>query len=233
MLYLEGALPAWFYKVWGSVTTVPLFKNRVRESLRPVGVMTPLIRTLHSYGIRENRMALTSFLEPQQLCLSLSGGHKLVNAVRMMLEENPDFVCIKVDLRNAHNEVSRAAIIEELEEEPTLRHLAWHAATVLAPHHGLEIGGIKWGEQEEGKRQGDGEAPAYFAVAIQKDVRKLDELVKTSGGASLFGNDDGYVVAPLEVAKDGIRRFKHGLRDRCGLQLQEEKTELYSMAGGS
>ena len=228
MLYLEGALPAWFYKVWGSVTTVPLFKNRVRESLRPVGVMTPLIRTLHSYVIRENRMALTSFLEPQQLCLSLSGGHKLVNAVRMMLEENPDFVCIKVDLRNAHNEVSRAAIIEELEKEPTLRHLAWHAATVLAPHHGLEIGGIKWGEQEEGKRQGDGEAPAYFAVAIQKDVRKLDELVKTSGGASLFGNDDGYVVAPLEVAKDGIRRFKHGLRDRCGLQLQEEKTELYS-----
>ena len=129
-----------------------------------------------------------------------------------MMEENPDFVVIKVDLRNAHNEVSRAAIIEELEEEPTLRHLAWHAATVLAPSHGLEIGGVKWGEQDEGKSQGDGEAPAYFAVAIQKDVRKLDELVKTSGGASLFGNDDGYVVAPLEVAKDGISRFKLGLR---------------------
>ena len=28
MLYLTGALPAWFYKVWGSVTTVPLFKTR-------------------------------------------------------------------------------------------------------------------------------------------------------------------------------------------------------------
>ena len=213
MLYLKGDLPAWFYKVWGSVTTVPLWKTRERQSLRPVGVMTPLIRTLHSYVIRENRAALTTFLEPQQLCLSLSGGHKLVNAVRMMMEENPDFVVIKVDLRNAHNEVSRAAIIEEREEEPTLRHLAWHAATVLAPQHGLEIGGIKWGEQEEGKRQVDGEAPAYFAVAIQKDVRKLDELVSTSGGASLFGNDDGYVVAPLEVAKDGISSFKLGLRE--------------------
>ena len=65
-------------------------------------------------------------------------------------------------------------------------------------------------------------------MAIQKDVRKLDELVSTSGGASLFGNDDGYVVAPLEVAKAGITRFKLGLRDRCGLELQENKTELFS-----
>ena len=80
-----------------------------------------MIRTLHSLVIRENRAVLTSFLEPQQLCMSLSGGHKLVNAVRMLLEDNPDFVCYKLDLRNAHNEVARAAILEELEEEPTLR----------------------------------------------------------------------------------------------------------------
>ena len=62
MLYLTGALPAWFFKVWGSVTTVPLFKTRERQALRPVGVMTPLIRSLHSLVIRENREALTSFL---------------------------------------------------------------------------------------------------------------------------------------------------------------------------
>ena len=117
MLYLTGALPPWFYAVWGSVTTVPLFKTRERTSLRPVGVMTPLVRTLHSLVIKENRAVLTSFLEPQQLCMSLSGGHKLVNAVRMLLEDNPDFVCYKLDLRNAHNEVARAAIPEELEEE--------------------------------------------------------------------------------------------------------------------
>ena len=103
MLYLTGALPAWFYQVWGSVTTVPLYKTRDRISLRPVGIMNPLIRSLHSLVIRENRAALTNFLEPQQLCLSLSGGHKLVNAVRMLLEENPTHICIKIDLRNAHN----------------------------------------------------------------------------------------------------------------------------------
>ena len=218
MLYLTGALPAWFYKVWGSVTIVPLHKTIERQSLRPVGVMTPL----HSLVIRENRMALTSFLEPQQLCLSLSGGHKLVNSVRMLLEENPTFVCIKLDLRNAHNEVSRAAVVEELEAEPTLRHLAWHAATVLAPDHGLEIGGVKWGEQEEGQRQGDSKASAEFAVAIHKDVKEADRKVSASGGAALFGNDDGYILAPLEVGKAALANFKKGAKDRCG------KTELYS-----
>ena len=228
MLYLTGSLPAWFYGVWGSVTTVPLHKTRERITLRPVGVMTPLIRTLHSMVIRENRIPLTSFLEPQQLCLSLSGGHKLVNGVRMLLEENPNFVCFKLDLRNAHNEVARAAILEELEEEPTLRHMVWHAATVLAPGHGLEIGGVKWGDQEEGERQGDGEASAFFSVAIHRDVKRLDAAVAASGGAGMFGNDDGYVIGPLEVAGPALRDFKHSLRERCGLQLQEDKTELYS-----
>ena len=173
-------------------------------------------------------MALTSFLEPQQLCLSLSGGHKLVNSVRMILEENPTFVCFKMDLRNAHNEVSRAAIVEELEAEPTLRHLAWHAATVLAPDHGLEIGGVKWGEQEEGERQGDSKASAEFAVAVHKDVKEADREVSGSGGAALFGNDDGYIIAPLAVGKVALANFKQGVKDRCGLHLQQDKTELYS-----
>ena len=121
------------------------------------------------------------------------------------------------------------SIIEELEAEPTLRHLAWHAATVLAPNHGLEIGGEKWGEQEDGERQGNSEASAYFAVAIHKDVRKMDESVSASGGAALFGNDDGYIVAPPNEAKAALRTFKESMRIRCGLHLQEEKTELYSL----
>ena len=77
----------------------------------------------------------------------------MVNALRMMLEERLT-ACIKIDLHSPHNEVSRAANIVELEAEPTLRHLAWHAATVLAPNKDLEIGGVEWGDQEGGKRQG-------------------------------------------------------------------------------
>ena len=83
--YLNGHLPAWFYRVWGTVTTVPLFKTSQREAdkLRPVGVKNPLIRTINRQAARQNRPALQSHLEPQQLALSPAGGHKLVHMVRM------------------------------------------------------------------------------------------------------------------------------------------------------
>ena len=64
MARLFNALPDWHSPtlVLQGVTTVSLFKTRERQSLRPVGVMTPLIRTLHSHVIIENRVALTKFL---------------------------------------------------------------------------------------------------------------------------------------------------------------------------
>ena len=43
MLYLNGQLPPWWFRVWASVTTVPLFKTVERETVRPVGVRNPLI----------------------------------------------------------------------------------------------------------------------------------------------------------------------------------------------
>ena len=40
---------------------------------------------------------------------------------------------VKLDVRNAHNEVWRSAVIKALEAEPTLQHLAWFAAVIVAP----------------------------------------------------------------------------------------------------
>ena len=52
--------------------------------------------------------------------MSVSGGGKLVYSIRMLSEERRDFVVVKIDMKNAFNEVSRASIIEALEEEPSL-----------------------------------------------------------------------------------------------------------------
>ena len=68
---------------------------------------------------------LTEFLEPEQLALSKAGGAKLVHKIRMLSENNPGMVVVKVDMRNAHYEVFQAALLEALEREPTLRHMAW------------------------------------------------------------------------------------------------------------
>ena len=172
--YLGGELPPWFYQVWLTVMTVPLFKSAEQSAVRPIGIRNPLVREFHKAVVSQNKEAFVKYLEPEQLAMSVAGGGKLVFSVRMLAEDNKDFVVVKIDMKNAFNEVSRAAIIEALEQEPTLQHLASYAATVLAPAAGLESGGKRWGMTEEGTAQGDPVSAPFFYVAWHKDVRELN-----------------------------------------------------------
>ena len=156
MLYLSHSLPAWFDKLWLSQEVVALFKTkeRLKTALRPIGMRTPLLKVFHKEAFHQNRTELTDYLEPQQLGLSKAGGHQLVHSLRMVLEERPDHVCFKMDFHNAHTDVFRRSVVSSLLATPTLRHLAWHAACVLAPASSLESRGEVWGEQEEGEPRG-------------------------------------------------------------------------------
>ena len=158
--------------------TVPLFKNADQEAVRPLGVRNPLARSFHKEGVTQNKEEFVDFLEPEQLAMSVAGGGKLVFSVRMLGEERRDFVAVKIDMENAFNAVSRASIIEGLEEEPSLQYLAGLAAVVLAPAHGLEAGGHKRGESAEGPTPGDPVSAPFFNIAWHKEVKKINEVEK-------------------------------------------------------
>ena len=79
------------------------------------------------------------------------GGAVLTHTVRIMLELREDFVCVCLDVRNAHNEISRQSVVRE----PGLRHLAQHVAICLAGQHSLESCGIAFGKATDGLTQGD------------------------------------------------------------------------------
>ena len=145
----------------------------------------------------------------------------------MMLESNADFICIKLDFKNAFNEVYRSRIIEVLENEPSLQHLAAHAATILAPSSGLESRGVLWGESNEGTTQGDPESGPYFCIAMQEYVRKADRSLDSSGGGARFGWDDGYLIGPTNIVYDTLEEFSEEVHTNCGLTLQRRKTEVY------
>ena len=102
--------------MWGSVTSVPLFKTAEQDPsvLRPVGIKSSFLPVLHRQVVRANTGALRDYLEPCQVALMPGGGAVLVHTVRMMLELRPDFVCVALDVRNAHNEISRRTVVEEL-----------------------------------------------------------------------------------------------------------------------
>ena len=107
----------------------------------------------------QNKEEFVGFLEPKQSAISVAGGGKLVFSIRMLAEERRDFVVV---------EVSRASIIEALEEKPCLQHLAGHAGAVLAPAYGWESGRKKWEESKEGTAQGDAVSSPYFNVSWHK-----------------------------------------------------------------
>ena len=123
-------------------------------------------------------------LEPQQLALSQARGHKLVHQVRQMMEEHKDRVVTQVNVSNAQSKVWRLAIITCLEAEPTLQHLSWFAAVVLAPSTGLETGDEQWGEQGEGETQGDPKAPALMQGEGLTHIQRvaIDETTSVFAG---------------------------------------------------
>ena len=231
MRHIQGKFPPWYYKACMTVETVGLYKtaNQEASQVRPVGMRNPWIKTMHKEVVKQNKKVLTDYLEPQQLGMSVAGGPKLVHCVRMVLEQNPHFICVKLDFKNAFNEVSRARVVEALEEEDTLRHLALHAATLLAPDSGLETQGYLWGEAHEGTTQGDPESGPYFNVAIHKYVRIADSELSKVGGISRFGWDDGYLCGPPEEVFATLESFSSNVYEHCGLELQRSKTEVLCM----
>ena len=80
----------------------------------PIRIRKTLAKPFHRQAIQQNIPDLLSFQEPLQLLLLKVGAGKLVNIVHGMSEAMSDFVAVKVDIRNASHEISRAAVIENL-----------------------------------------------------------------------------------------------------------------------
>ena len=233
MQYVSGKMPPWFYKCVMTVETVGLYKTAEREpdKIRPIGMRNPWIKTIHKEVISQNRELFKSFLEPQQLGMSVAGAAKLVHCIRMTLENNLGFICVKLDFRNAFNEIWRARIVEALEEEETLSHLAQFAAILQSPGSGLESKGVLWGEAEEGVTQGDPTSGPFFCVGIQKFVRKADEKLKESGGMLRCGWDDCYILGKANAVFETLNSFATEVEQFCGLKLQISKSEIFSWPG--
>ena len=140
-----------------------------------------------------------------------------------MLNSNHEYVCVKVDLRNAYNEQARRATIDAFAGEQSLRHLAHFTAVTLGPVHGLETGGKIWGEAAEGDTQGDPAASMRFCVGLQPSLRRLDDACKVGGGMARGGADDITAIGPAHVVFPAIEEFGREVEERCLLHWERTK----------
>ena len=232
MAYVRAELPPWVYRVARSVKSIAIYKTEEQDAVRPLGLGHTFFKVIHKEIISSNKQVLRQYLEPQQLILSPAGAPKIVFTVDAVLRARPDFVCYTIDIRNAFNEISRAAIMEVLEAEPSLRHLAQFMGVTMAPHNALESGGRIYGEAGDGVIQGSAEAQANFCAGIQPDVNKLDAACRMGEGIVVAGADDVNALGPPDVVMQAVATFKTAVRDRCGLELQVSKSRLFTWQGG-
>ena len=249
--FLQGEMPPWFYVVWLSIQSIPLYKTDKKESIRPIGMRNPLSKLLNGLMIGESKSELVDYLEPQQLAMSQAGSARLVHCIRLLAEkellvreerraavqrgemgpQQEEMVGVKIDVKNAFNSFSAHSIITTLEEEDSLKHMAWAAACQLAPDQALESGGRMWGTRRTGCTQGDPAGSPYFCLSWHKWVRKLDSTLRAAGGLARFGMDDGYCWGPPSVLFPALDQFRSDIRDHCCLELEVSKFECFTWSG--
>ena len=95
--------------------------------VRPVGMGERLRFAFWSALLEDPVLqAACTHFEPVQLGLSRNGGLKLVLGVTLLLDGRPDFIVLRLDLKNAHNSFSRARCLDAFLKLPPgpLRDLA-------------------------------------------------------------------------------------------------------------
>jgi uncharacterized membrane protein YgcG len=157
-------------------------------------------------------------------------------SIQWHLEANPDHVCAKLDVRNAFNECSRAAMMHEL------RHAHGGALSGVLPLFVVLYGRpnrlhvrMAPGEDpacfsaEEGVTQGCPLAGLAFDAAIQPSLRRAAASLRAVGGFAVAIQDDIHLLGPLESVAAAFRQLVGELREHCGLRANPRKTALLTL----
>ena len=95
----------------------------------------------------------------------------------------------------------------------------------------LEAGGHRWGETTDGMLKGDPPSGDFFDVGLQPHLLELDIACSAGGGQARAGHDDVMAQGPPATVIPAVLRFAGKLWECCGLQLQWEKSHIYSWNG--
>jgi len=253
--YASGELPAWYYAATAVAGLVPLVKKPltpaerqagVEPDARPVAVGGGFFRAVGTAVTDATKASFLSVLSPQQLAVGVSGGCEiLVHGVRLLLELNPHFVVVKIDLRNGYGEVSRAAILRRFALQPLLAHLVPLLHAVLAAPTDLVLDGgaagrlfadglrAVLGDAVDGVFQGWGPAAAAFSVAIHPELKALDRELSCFGGMARAQMDDVVAAGPREAVFTAVARFLTRLEAATNLVGQLTKFQCFSPSLGA
>ena len=122
--------------------------------------------------------------------MGVSGGLSImVHGLRLLLEQHGDFVVVRIDFRNAYNEVDRRRAFDVIAGDPSLAdmvpllHALYASEGLIFTGEGERLfAGLRAGDSSTGFGQGAPLSSAAFCLAIHRFVVELDAALQPSGG---------------------------------------------------
>ena len=156
-----------------------------------------------------------------------AGGSQLIFGVQLLLEANPHFVVIALDIKNTFNEVKRITLLEKLWEDERLRTLWYYFCRVKVPTSYVDLGvGPHMTRApfqcKEGEQQGVVESMPFFTLGINTANNQTNDKLRPFGGALVSEADDTYIIGPPHIAFTCLHRHKERV-SLSGLSLQLTK----------
>ena len=240
-LFLNGELPAWYHYAAASVEECAPIKKpssdpEKKPDCRPVGKGECLPRMIHSAFVANMKPELHEELWPLNVGTATRDGCGiLATGIRLATELRPDFVAVKIDVYNAHNELRRLVALHKLARSKHCSSLTVPFWAHYGPRSRIYFRGNKREviradfDSEEAMRQGCPLAQAAFNISMLDDVAWLDGELGKEGGFARFNHDDGYAFGPAEHVFRLVLEFEERIH-ALGLALRLDKCECYSHA---
>ena len=195
--------------------------------VRPIAIQSIWLRLAEQVALASLPTSCSSVLAESQFGVG-RGTELAIRTVRKAFEADEDMALLQLDMKNAFNSVSRAAVVDHVYAQPCLKamwgvvHLCYGSSSQLrcfdkAGKTACEI------VSEEGVRQGSVLGPLLFSIALDPVLRHLS----TEGRQHAAYLDDIAVVLP----KQCVQPVFEELQQRLGamalhLNLGPDKTQV-------
>ncbi|KAH8090167.1 hypothetical protein JL720_6477 [Aureococcus anophagefferens] len=234
---VNAKLPAWLYWIDAAVRLLALVKKlgvgTAAPDARPLGLGGVRRRASTTLVVKIVAAEMAEKLYPVQISVGVpSGAHALVFGVRAMTEKKPDFVYVKIDKRNAYNQVHRASIMDALNSDPGLAAYARFRHAYYSRDAPIVIDGRIADFASCGASSRATRRPARTTRARRARAVTLDAELQAAGGFARFQVDDGIAAGPADVVFPALRRYAAAVEPH-GETIRFDKCSAWSPSLGA
>ena len=216
-----------------AASLVPIRKSFESDDVRPVALGETLMKIparciAKTFRKRINEKLMSGF----QFGEGVPGGlESVVHSIRVLLDQNPEFLALSIDMKNAFNTIRRADVAKQLHAQfpeliPFFK-MCYDPKSRLYVRTGHET--LETLVSEEGTRQGDPLAGTYFNLGF---LHVLQNVIQRFPTLTPFGiHDDVTLVGPPAEVFEALEWLVRAVPETTGGEIQATKTIAHRPAG--